>query len=123
MHSWRELLSEVGVVVIGIVIALTLEEGVRALHDRATASEAREAMTEEIRQNLSLMASRLATQTCIERRLDEIGAILEKSGEGALSTKPNWIGQPAIFSLSDQRWQAATGSGRVSCLEPTSRAG
>ena len=116
VHNLRELLSEVGVVVIGIVIALTLEEGLRALHDHSIASEAREAMTGEIRQNLALMASRLATQTCVERRLDEIGAILETSGDGTLSTKPNWIGQPAIFSLSDQRWQAATGSGRVSLL-------
>ncbi len=116
VHSWRELFSEVGVVVIGIVIALTLEEGVRTLHDREIASEAREAVKEEIRQNLSYMSGRLETQPCIERRLDEIGRILETSREGELSTRPNWVSQPSVYFLSNQRWQAATGSGRVSLL-------
>ena len=64
VHNWQELLSEIGVVVIGIVIALSLEEGLRALHDRGIASEAREAVREEIRQNLSFMAGRLETQPC-----------------------------------------------------------
>ena len=116
VHTWRELLSEIGVVVIGIVIALSLEEGLRALHDRGIASEAREAVREEIRQNLSFMSGRLETQPCIERRLDEIGTILEASREGELRSRPNWISQPAVYFLSHQRWQAAAGSGRVSLL-------
>jgi hypothetical protein len=116
VHNWRELLSEVGVVVIGIVIALSLEEGLRALHDRGIASEAREAVRQEIRQNLSFMSGRLETQPCIERRLDEVGSLLESSREGELKTRPNWVSQPSIYFLSNQRWQAATGSGRISLL-------
>ena len=116
VHNWRELLSEVGVVVIGIVIALSLEEGLRALHDRGIASEAREAVRQEIRQNLSFMSGRLETQPCIERRLDEVGSLLESSREGELKTRPNWVSQPSVYFLSNQRWQAATGSGRISLL-------
>ena len=116
VHNWRELLSEVGVVVIGIVIALSLEEGLRALHDRGIASEAREAVRQEIRQNLSFMSGRLETQPCIERRLDEVGSLLESSREGELKTRPNWVSQPSVYFLSNQLWQAATGSGRISLL-------
>jgi len=117
VHNWRELLSEIGVVVIGIVIAISLEEIVRTLHDRSIASEAREAVREEIRQNLSFMRGRLETQDCIEHRLDEIGDILKKSRDGELTSRPNWVSQPSIYFLSNQRWQAATDSGRVSLLK------
>lgn len=116
VHTWRELLSEIGVVVIGILIALALEEGLRALHDRQTAAEAREVVKEEIRQNLSYMAGRLATQPCIERRLHDLGEDLARSGEGELAMQPRWVSQPAVYFLSNQRWQAAAGSGRVSLL-------
>jgi len=116
-HNWREFLSEIGVVVLGILIALTLEEGLRALHDRDTAREAREAVNGEIRQNLSFMGGRLATQACIDHRLDEIGDILQRAGDGALSRQPHWVGQPSLWFLGDRRWQAATGSGRVSLLD------
>jgi hypothetical protein len=116
-HNWREFLSEIGVVVLGILIALALEEGLRTLHDRDTAREAREAVNSEIVENLSYMGGRLATQTCIERRLDEIGEILGASGEGELVRQPNWVGQPSLWFLGDRRWQAATGSGRVSLLQ------
>ena len=109
-------MSEVGVVVIGIVIALVLDEAVRGLRDHQTAQDGREAVRAEIEQNLGFMTGRLTSQACIERRLDEIGDLLEKSGDGALTSQPHWVGQPAIYFLSDQRWQAATGSGRVSLL-------
>ena len=111
-HSWREFLSEIGVVVLGILIALTLEEGLRTVHDNHTAREAREAVNDEIRQNLSFMGGRLATQACIEHRLDEIGDILQASGEGPLSRPPRWVGQPSLWFLADRRWQAATGTTR-----------
>ncbi len=117
VHSWREFLSEIGIVVLGILIALSLEEGLRALHDRDTAREAREAVKDEIRQNLSFMGGRLQTQACIERRLDEIGDLLAAAGDGAMGHPPNWIGQPSLWFLGDRRWQAATGSGRVSLLD------
>jgi hypothetical protein len=117
-HSFREFLSEIGVIVCGIVIALVLDEGVRVLHDRSIAREAREAVHDEIRQNLAFMSGRLATQNCIERRLDEIGDLLAASDDGVLVKTPNWVGQPSIWYLSDQRWQVATASGRASLLPP-----
>jgi hypothetical protein len=114
LHGWREFLGEVGIIVLGVLIALGLEQIASAVHDRTNEHHARQAVYAEIKQNLSYMKARMMTQGCVDRRLDEIGALLTKAGDGALSPQPKWIGQPAIWFNSDERWQAATASGRSS---------
>jgi hypothetical protein len=118
LHGWREFLGEVGIIVLGVLIALGLEQIASAVHDRTNEHYARQAVYAEIKQNLSYMKARMMTQGCVDRRLDEIGALLTKAGDGALSPQPKWIGQPAIWFNSDERWQAATASGRSSLFSP-----
>ena len=114
LHGWREFAGEVGIIVLGVLVALGVEQIASAVHDRASERQAHQAVYAEIKQNLSYMKARMGTQDCIERRLDEIGSLLVKAGDGALSPQPRWIGQPAIWYNSDERWQAATASGRSS---------
>jgi len=45
IHSWRELLTEIGVIVIGVAIALAGEQTVEWLHNRSRAAEARARVT------------------------------------------------------------------------------
>lgn len=118
LHGWRAFAGEVGIIVLGVLIALAVEQVASAVHDRASEREAHQAVYAEIKQNLSYIKARMATQGCVERRLDEIGTLLAKAGDGALSPQPKWIGQPAIWFNSDERWQAATGSGRASLFSP-----
>ena len=118
LHGWREFAGEVGIIVLGVLIALGVEQIASALHDRAREREAHKAVYAEIKQNMSYIKARMATQSCVERRLDEIGELLARAGDGGLSPQPRWIGQPAIFLNSDERWQAATGSGRASLFSP-----
>ena len=114
LHGWREFAGEVGIIVLGVLIALGVEQFASAVHDRASAHDARQAIRAEIALNLSYMKARMITQDCIERRLDEVASLLNSAGEGPLSPQPKWIGQPAIWFNSDERWQAATASGRAS---------
>ncbi|MFX8887306.1 hypothetical protein ABTM83_19805, partial [Acinetobacter baumannii] len=44
VHSWRELLSELGVVVVGIMIALGAEQVVETIHRDHQRAELREAL-------------------------------------------------------------------------------
>ena len=41
--SWREFAVEIGTIVVGILIALGLEQVIESIHDRTIADEAREA--------------------------------------------------------------------------------
>ena len=114
LHGWRAFAGEVGIIVLGVLIALGLGQIASAVHDRVSERDARQAIHAEIKLNLSYMKARMMTQGCIERRLDEIAAVLSKAGDGPMSPQPKWIGQPAIWFNSDERWQAATASGRAS---------
>lgn len=116
-HGWPEFLKEIGTIVIGVLIALGAEQAVEWLHHREEAAEARAAVRAEVVKNLSDIQVRLATQNCVEQRLDEIGELLSRTQEGSLSPQPQWVGQPAIVYMASQRWQAAAGSGRVSLFD------
>ena len=122
LHGWRPFAGEVGIIVLGVLIALGLEHIASSVRDRANAREAHQAVYAEIKQNLSYMKARMATQACVERRLDEIGALLEGAGDGALFPRPKWIGQPAIWFNSNERWQRRLAAAEPACSAPTNKA-
>src|SRR5258705_11348027 len=49
IHTWRELLTEIGVIVIGVAIALAGEQTVEALHWHYRVNDAMEAIRLELR--------------------------------------------------------------------------
>jgi hypothetical protein len=116
-RGWSEFLKEIGTIVIGVLIALGAEQVVEWLHHRDAAGEARAAVRAEVTKNLAEIRIRLATENCVERRLDEIGELLSRTQDGVLKPNPSWVGQPAIVYMASQRWQAASGSGRVSLFD------
>ncbi|MBV9549476.1 MAG: hypothetical protein JO256_07365, partial [Alphaproteobacteria bacterium] len=58
IHNWRELLTEIGVVVIGVCIALAAEQTVEALHAHERAAVVRANIRTEIAYNLGQMEVR-----------------------------------------------------------------
>jgi len=113
-HSWREFLIEIGTIVLGILIALGLEQSVEAFHERQLAHEAKDAIDAEMRSDLDLIASRLSRQVCIERRLDQVAGLLAGWKSGKAPPEGLTLGDPGDAPLIDQRWQANLNSGRFS---------
>jgi hypothetical protein len=73
VHSWRELLTEIGVIVIGVAIALAAEQLVESLHWQNKIRDARRAMTLELQDDDGPQAYiRLAVAPCIDKQLDAI---------------------------------------------------
>ena len=114
LHGWREFAGEVGIIVIGVLIALGAGQVVESFHDRQVAEEARENVRAEAALDVGFIQSRLAAQPCIERRLAELSQILGKAGAGSLQPQPTWIARPPTVPFFTARWQAATASGRNS---------
>lgn len=116
LHGWRAFAGEVGIIVVGVLIALAAEQLAETVRDRQKAAEARAEIRAEIAQDLGLMAVRLRTDDCVKKRLDEIGVVLNARAEGHPPAMPIWIGRPQTFVLPTTRLDAAVSGGRVSLL-------
>ena len=83
LHGWRELAGEVGIIVVGVLIALGAEQVAETIHWRNQVGEARHAMAAELGDSIGQSYERQRLFPCIEGRLNEISRILdaaEKSG-------------------------------------------
>ncbi|HEY3815254.1 MAG TPA: hypothetical protein VGL66_18700 [Caulobacteraceae bacterium] len=122
LHGWRALAGEIGIIVVGVLIALGAEQAVDAVRDGHKADEARTEIRAEIAQNVGEMAVRLRTDNCVRSRLDEIGALLDARAAGQSPAQPIWIGRPQTFVMNSNRLAAVTSAGRASLLSQDEQA-
>jgi hypothetical protein len=122
LHGWRELAGEVGIIVLGVLIALGAGQVAETIHERQLAADARDNVRAEAATNIGFIRDRLSTQGCIDRRINELQSILSRSGEGALSPQPAWVSRPPLWPFFFGRWEAATASGRNSLFSSREQA-
>jgi hypothetical protein len=115
VHGWRELLKEVGIIVLGVLIALGAEQAVSKVHERALADETRATAHAELAAGLHDYVNRRATEACIGRRLDEVSRLLLAADRPGY-VPPHWIGRPQEWSLVTSGWDAAAQGGRAALL-------
>jgi hypothetical protein len=121
VEGLRELLKEVGIIVLGVLIALGAEQAVQWLHERHDRAEARENIRAELAADLADLRNRNAIEPCIQRRMDELATRIGASqGRGYLP--PSWVGRPQIYQMVSARWTAATSAGRATLLSADDQA-
>lgn len=69
VHSMREFFSEIGVIVVGIAIALTGEQLVERWHWSQQTHETEAALRSEIQESVDNVSERFAVDTCLRRQL------------------------------------------------------
>jgi hypothetical protein len=111
-HTWREFFKEYAIIVLGVLTALALEQFVESVHERHLAHAAEGAIQQEMHENIDRVAYRLTQQACIEKRLDEIQALLGHwQGDDTFPAGMH-IGFPGGVALVYERWDANLASGR-----------
>jgi hypothetical protein len=110
LHGWREFIGEVGIIVIGVLIALAAEQAVEAVHWREQMGGTRDQLYSEAASNLRVAKWRQLQQPCIERRLNDVVSIfrLHAAGKSIRLLRP--IGHPVYLSSSQPGWQIALSS-------------
>jgi len=117
-HGWRELLKEVGTIVIGILIALGLEQAIEAIHEQKIADEARDAVRAEVRENLWWIDRRQSREECARQRMDQIGDLLDRARHGRAYAAAQDIGATYHSKITSLRWEANAQAGRTSLFTP-----
>jgi hypothetical protein len=115
MHSLREFLKEVGIIVLGVVIALAAEQAVEAIHWRNKVSEAAESMRLELRDDDGPQAyTRAALETCLDRQLDTIETAVEAAHDRGAIAALAAAYAPPTHTWDTEAWQAALASDAAS---------
>ena len=106
-HGWSAVGWELGIVVLGVLIALGAQQLVETLYwDGEVASE-RKALLQEARDSFDSIALRAAQQTCVDKRLAEIEIALQRHRRGEPVGIINRVGLPTRQSATRGTWQIA----------------
>jgi len=117
LHGWRAFVGEVGIIVLGVLIALGFEQLVQSISERRAREQARESIRQELADDFARFRKRAEIQPCIDKRLNEIASVLH-AAESPGYKAPRWIGRPQLWEAESNRWEAASQAGRTSLFNP-----
>lgn len=107
MHGWREFVGEVGIIVLGVLIALGAEQLVETLHWRYKVAEFRTAEDLELSLNLAAFRYRLIQSPCVDQRIAELQQWGNQSKAGQLKPLMHEIGRPSTVIQRTSVWSAS----------------
>lgn len=111
LHGWREFAGEVGIIVIGVLIALGAEQIVESIHWRGEVKQTRAALDAELAHNLAAFEGRTSIEPCAQARLNELDTILDGEARGRVMLRRDFE-VPLTVNLEFAVWNAATGEAR-----------
>ena len=114
LHGWRELVGEVGIIVVGVAIALAGEQAVEWLHWRSVVSETRQALNRELADDLGAMQSRADEAQCMSRRLSELTTVFRRHSNGQPLALKASLGQPQFPHIESNVWETVVSDGTAS---------
>lgn len=106
-HSVREFLREIGVIVIGVLLALGAEQIAEAFHWHNEVEVERKALLSEARDNLSTATYRLSEQRCIDERLDQIAEVFRRHAHGEPLGLKRAVARPPLWVATTGSWDIA----------------
>ena len=103
-HGWNAVAWELGIVTVGVLLALGTQEAAQGLHWRSEVKETRSALDAELSRDLAAFNYRLDESPCITDRMAE----LQKWGESFRGGRPLRLKHPIIntpgFAIRTEVW-------------------
>ena len=112
LHGWRAFAGEVGVIVLGVLIALAAQEVAQSIGARRDAAELRQSMVDELATDRARWEANNRDVPCALRQLDDMRLWARRPGSGALER----FDAPALWTMHDSAWQMARSSPAMTAL-------
>jgi hypothetical protein len=118
LHGWRAFAGEVGIIVLGVLIALGAQQVAEGVQERSEARDAESEIRGELANNIAMLRSRWAVRACVEKRVDELQKLIDSARDDGTIVTPKWVGRPQFWTMQMARWQATSQAGRAALLPP-----
>lgn len=109
LHGWRAFAGEVGIIVLGVLLALGAQQLVESLNSRQNVRQTRTAIDAELSHDLAALQFRLNQRDCVTRRLDELDRWSRAIGSGEPMPLRKPIDTPIFFAVRTAVWDSTTG--------------
>lgn len=113
LHGWREFVGEVGIIMLGVLLALGAEQLVEAITWHREVTETRQALDAELAHNLGGFEYRQSQQSCIDKRLAELTIVVERQRRGLTTGLKHDVAGPLGINIHFAVWEAASGEARA----------
>ncbi|HEY7004986.1 MAG TPA: hypothetical protein VH392_00745 [Sphingomicrobium sp.] len=109
LHGWRAFAGEVGIIVLGVLLALGAQQFVEDLNSRQNVRQTRAAIDAELSHDLAALQFRLNQRDCVSHRLSELDRWSRAIGNGQSLRLRKPIDPPIFFALRTAVWDSTTG--------------
>jgi len=120
IHGWRAFWGEVGIIVLGVLIALAAQQLAEDYQQKQRLAEADRAIALELGEAVGQATVKLRTYLCTENTLSKIGSIVSDAERIGRLPPLGEIPLPRRFTWPSGAWQTLQ-DGNVAALEPRDR--
>lgn len=108
LHGWREFAGEVGIIVLGVLIALGAEQLISSIHDRQQVRQGEDSLRDNFERFITFTAELDAYAPCVAARATELRGLIDRSAAARRLPRVGPIPQ-----LTPHPWQIDTYSAMV----------
>ena len=113
LHGWRALAGEVGIIVVGVLIALGAEQVVEAVHWHQKVGIIRKSLMGELANDRARWEDNMSVVPCARREIDALKTWAGKARPGVPSPAAPWTYRGLFFWMHWANWNLATSSGTL----------
>jgi hypothetical protein len=118
LHGWREFVGEVGIIVIGVLIAIGAEQAIEALHHRSQVHDSIDKLHAEGVENRSALDLNVLGLQQSQASVDDDLAALRDCGGSARVKELVAVQQPTYLVATDSAWVGVRDSALLPLMPP-----